>query len=170
MNPIALLCLFKLILTVSSAMIFIPGIPVDQDNLFKLQVASNFLENDLNSNFGKPSQSNFQTYAYSYMTNFFFYSCRCLFHVFFTFTPLFLCLFYLYFSVFHVSVSFIQLFTGPYLPLFLSVPFSLSLTTHFHLFPLNPFLSFFRAHFLFFSVRLIFRFVPISTNKIIIIF
>ena len=52
-------------------MIFIPGIPVDQDNLFKLQVASNFLENDLNSNFGKRSQSNFQTYAYSYMTNFF---------------------------------------------------------------------------------------------------
>ena len=71
MNPIALLCLFKLILTVSSAMIFIPGIPVDQDNLFKLQVASNFLENDLNSNFCKRSQSNFQTYAYSYMTNFF---------------------------------------------------------------------------------------------------
>ena len=60
-----------------------------------------------------------------------------------------LCLFYLYFSVFHVSVSFIQLFTGPYLPLFLSVPFSLSLTTHFHLFPLNPFLSFFPSSFSF---------------------
>lgn len=67
----AILCSVLLIFAVSSALIYIPGIPVDQMNLYQLQVASDYLQNDLNSNFGKPTQNNTKTYAYSYMVNYF---------------------------------------------------------------------------------------------------
>jgi len=66
-----LLCSVLLIFAVSSALIYIPGIPVDQMNLYQLQVASNMLESDLINNLGKPTQNNSRTYVNAYTVNYF---------------------------------------------------------------------------------------------------
>lgn len=71
------LFLATLILAVRSALIYIPGIPVNQMNLYNLQVASDLLQRDLNGTsmtnlqFNNSRRNNFTTYAYSYVTNYF---------------------------------------------------------------------------------------------------
>lgn len=72
-----LLLLAFSIFAVRSALIYIPGIPVNKMNLYRLQVASDLLQYDLNGSsttnlhFNNPKRNNFTTYFYSYVVNHF---------------------------------------------------------------------------------------------------
>jgi hypothetical protein len=63
------------IFAVRSALIYIPGIPVNQMNLYSLQVVSDLLQRDLNGtsktnlHFNNNRRNNLTTYNYSYMVN-----------------------------------------------------------------------------------------------------
>ena len=65
------------IFAVRSALIYIPGIPVNQMNLYSLQVVSDLLQRDLNGtsitnrHFNNNQRNNLTTYIYSYMVNYF---------------------------------------------------------------------------------------------------
>lgn len=72
-----ILLLAILLQATHAALIYIPGIPVNQYNLYGLQVASDLLERDLhgasltNQPYNNPNRNNFTTYVYTSIVNYF---------------------------------------------------------------------------------------------------
>lgn len=71
-SPLRALFLGSFLIAIAySALIYIPQIPVNQMNLYQLQVACNILEGDLNSNPNLPQSMAYKLYADTYMSNYF---------------------------------------------------------------------------------------------------
>ena len=68
LQPLALLLL---VASISPAMIYIPGIPVNSMSLYQLQVACNMLQDSLNANPHLPSYMGHHFYSRVYLANYF---------------------------------------------------------------------------------------------------
>lgn len=67
----SMLLLLLLIVGSSPALIYIPGIPVDQMTLYQLQAACNILEYNLDSNPTLPQSKAYKIYGDTYLANYF---------------------------------------------------------------------------------------------------
>ena len=67
----SLLLLVLMVVGISPAMIYIPGIPVDQMTLYQLQAACNILQTDLVNNPTLPRSMNYRLYSDTYLANYF---------------------------------------------------------------------------------------------------
>lgn len=65
------LVLLLLVSNISPAVIYIPGIPVDQMTLYQLQAACNILQSDLDNNPHLPQSMAFRFYSDTYLANYF---------------------------------------------------------------------------------------------------
>ena len=68
---ISLLLLLLMIVGISPAVIYIPGVPVNQMTLYQLQAACNILQADLNANPSLPQAMAYRLYSDTYMANYF---------------------------------------------------------------------------------------------------
>jgi len=63
--------LLLMVVGITPAIIYIPGVPVDQMTLYQLQAACNILQNDLANNPTLPRSMAFRFYSSTYLANYF---------------------------------------------------------------------------------------------------
>lgn len=70
-KTLSIVLLVLLVVDITPAMIYIPGVPVNSMTLYQLQVACNMLQNDLNRNPSLPRSSGYKLYSDTYLANYF---------------------------------------------------------------------------------------------------